>query len=76
MSELEAEEDFLGVGEIADDAAEGRRELLDERRRGEDPVLLGELGTLEDVDDLERVPSGEIGLADALEVLDRQGGAR
>jgi hypothetical protein len=31
---------------------------------------------LEDVDDLEIIVSGQIGLADALEVLDRKGSAR
>jgi hypothetical protein len=31
---------------------------------------------LEDVDDLEIIPARQVGLADALEVLDRQGGAR
>jgi hypothetical protein len=76
LSELEAEEDFLGIGEIADDAAERRRQLLDQRRRRQNLVLLGQLRILQDVDDLELIAAGQIGFADALEVLDRQRGAR
>ena len=44
LSELEAEQHLLGVGQVADHAAQRRRQLLDQRRRREDLVLLGQLG--------------------------------
>ena len=76
MSELEAEEHFLGVGEVADDAPQRRRQLLDQRRRRQNLVLFGQLGMLDDVDDLELIAAGEIGLAESLQVLDGERGAR
>ena len=76
MFQLEAEQHFLGVGEVADDAPQGRRQLLDQRGRRENLVLLGELRMCEDIDDLEVVAAGQIVLADALEVLDGERRAR
>jgi hypothetical protein len=68
---FEAEQHLLFVGEITDHTAQRRRELLDERRRREDSVVLGALGMLEDVDDLELIPTVQLLLADALQVRDR-----
>jgi hypothetical protein len=69
--QLEAEEHLLLVREVADHAAQRRRQLFDQRGRGEDPIILGDLGILEHVDDLEPVPAAQLLLADPAEVGDR-----
>ena len=59
------------VGEVADHAPERRRELLDERRRGEDAVILCGLRVLEDVHDLQVVLTPQLLVADPLKIGDR-----
>jgi hypothetical protein len=56
------------VGQIADDAPQGRRELLDERGRCEDFVVLSHLRLLEDIDDLQLVFSLEVVVTDSAKV--------
>jgi hypothetical protein len=63
LSQLETEQHLFGVREIADDPPQRRRQLLDQRRRREDLVLLGQIGMLEDVDDLELIAAGQVGFA-------------
>src|SRR6185312_10011496 len=69
--EIESDEHALEVGHVSDEQAQGRRQLLDQRRDGHDLLVAGELGLLVDVDDLERVSSGEVRLADVLDARDR-----
>ena len=73
---LESEQHFVLVGQIADHAAQRRRQLLDERRRCENAIGFRDLGLLQHVDDLERVLSAEILLANATEIRDSQFGSR
>jgi hypothetical protein len=67
-SNLQTEQDFLGVGEIADHTTEWRRQLFDQRRRRENLLILGELRILEHVNDLERVLPGKLPLANPPQV--------
>jgi hypothetical protein len=76
LMKFEAKQDFFFVGQVADHLSKGRRQLLDQRRRGEDLVVLGELRMLEDVDDLELILTAELLFADATQVRDRRLRAR
>src|SRR4051794_41068991 len=57
---FQAQQDFVLVGEITDDASQRWRQLLDQRRRSQDPLVLGALRVLEDVNDLQLVLLGQI----------------
>ena len=70
-SHLEAEEDFLLFGEIADDSPQRQRQLLDQRRRSENLLVLGSLGMLEDIHYFQLVSPVELLLADPVEIVDR-----
>jgi hypothetical protein len=50
--------------------------LLDQRRGREDFFILSNLRIFQNIDDLELVKSGELFLADALEIGDRGGSPR
>jgi hypothetical protein len=67
---LEAEKDFLLVGEIPDYPPERRRQLLYQRRRGENLLVLCPLRILEDVHNFELVSPVELLLADPMEIVD------
>jgi hypothetical protein len=69
--QVEADQDPLGVREVADDAADRLGQLLDDRRRRQDLLVLGQLGPLQDVDDDQVVLPFELLLADAPQVGDR-----
>jgi hypothetical protein len=70
LPQLQTEQHLLGVGQIADDAPQRRRELFDQRRRREDLVFLRLLRILQHIDDLELITPLEILLANAAKVLD------
>ncbi len=65
---------FVGIGEGADDLADGRGQFSHEGRDGEDLVALGKLGMLHEIDDLDVVTAGEVLFADELEIA--KGGER
>ena len=67
---MKTEQNLFLVGQIADHSAEGRWQLLDQRRRGEDLVGFGLLGMLDDVDDLELVAALELARAEPAQVRD------
>src|SRR5262245_61529774 len=71
---VEADQDDVAVRQVPDEALQGGRELLDQRRHGDDLVVPGPVGLLEDVDHLELVAPGEMLLADLLRVADRARG--
>jgi hypothetical protein len=72
--DLEPDQHALGVRQGADDLADRLGEPADQRRDGDDLIGAGEGRLLEQVDHFDGVPSGEVLLADPLEV--RQGGDR
>ena len=74
--QLETEEDFLAVREVADDTPEWRRQLLDEGRRRENSLIFGDLWMLQDVDDLEIVLGAEVRFANPPKVRHRHLRAR
>jgi len=67
-SDVQPDEDTLGVREVSDDPAHRLGQTADERRHGEDLIARGELGILDQVDDLDPVPPGQVLLADLLEI--------
>lgn len=69
--DLEPQENFRLVRQVADHAPERRRQLLDEGRCGENLFVFRPLWVLEHVDDLELVLSLQLFRADSLEVRDR-----
>jgi hypothetical protein len=75
-TDLEPKQDFVLVGEIADDSPKGRWQLLDQCRRRENPLILGPLWMLEDIYDLQLISPVELLRADTIEIVDRDLGAR
>jgi hypothetical protein len=73
---IEPQQHFVVIGQVPDHPPERRRQLLDQGRRGQDPVVLGQLRVLENVDDLELVAALELLLAEVPEVGDGALGAR
>src|SRR5690349_14262525 len=69
--DVEADQDALLAGEVADDLADRLGELAHERRHGEDLVAGGELGVDQQVDHLDLVAAGEVLLAHPLQIGER-----
>src|SRR5262245_24565715 len=67
-AQVQADESLLGVAQVADDAAQGLRQAAHQRRDRDDLIPDGELRLLQEVDDLDAVATGEVLLADPLEV--------
>src|SRR5262245_11256429 len=67
-SNIEADENAIGVREIADDLAHGLGEPAHERRHREDLIPGRELRVLDQIDDLDPVPPGQMLLADPLQI--------
>jgi hypothetical protein len=74
--DFEPQQNFRLVGEVTDDAAQRRRQLLYQGRRGEDLLILSALRVLQNVNYLELVLPVKLLLADALEIGDCDLGAR
>ena len=70
-SQVEPDEDPLGVGQVADDLADRSREPPDQGRDGDDLVPPGPPRVHQQVDDLDLVAMTEVGLAELLEVGER-----
>src|SRR3954470_11889323 len=75
-SEVQTDQDPLGVGEVADDLAHRFGQPALEGGDGDDLLALGQLRALEQVDDLDGVLAGEVLLADLPEVGERRGRSR
>ena len=73
---FESEQHLLLVGEVADHPPQRQRQRFDEGRRREDLFVLGHIGKLKDIDDLEVVLTPELLLADAAEIGDGRAGTR
>src|SRR4051812_46369767 len=69
--QVETEQHLVEVGHVADQALQGERQPLDERGHGDNLFVARQLRMFADVDDLEPVPSAQILLAHAGNVLDR-----
>jgi hypothetical protein len=67
---LETEEHFVFVGQIADDTPQRRRQLFDQCRGRKNSIVLRHLRLLEDVDDFELVSASEILIANAPQIGD------
>ena len=65
---VESDENAFLVGKVADDLLDRLRQPAHERWHGENLIACGELRGLRQVDDLDAVLPGEMGLADALEI--------
>src|SRR4029079_17726640 len=74
--EIESDQYFFRIGEIADDATQRMGENLEQCGHGDDLLLLACLRMQIDVDDLKRVTLGDMLRANPAHVLDRQDGAR
>src|SRR5690348_16419875 len=74
--DVEAHEDTLLVGEVADDLRDRLRQPAHQRRDGQDLVARGELRGAEQVDHLDAVLAREVGLADAAQLRERGHGLR
>src|SRR5262245_33216529 len=70
-SDIEADENAIGVREIADDLAHGLGKPAHERRHREDLIAGGQLRILDQVDDLDPIPPGQMLLADSLQIRER-----
>ena len=73
MRKVEAGQDALGVGQVTDDFANGRRPCSHDRRHGDDLVVNRDLRILHQIDDLDMVASGEMFFADLLEIAEGGG---
>src|SRR5690349_14007273 len=62
-TQLQADESSFGVREIADNLAKRFRQLSHERGNGHDLVARRQLGFLQEIHDLNRVASRQMGLA-------------
>jgi hypothetical protein len=60
---LETKQNLLPVGQIADDAPKGQRQLLDQRWSRQNFLVFGPLRVLENVDYLELVLARQLILA-------------
>src|SRR3954470_7837995 len=74
--QIEPDQHFFRIGEIADDAAQRMGKNLEQGGHGDDLLLLACLRMQIDVDDLKGVTLGNILGANPAHVLDRQDGAR
>src|SRR5437868_10542347 len=68
--QLEADKDPFRIREIADDLAHRRRQFAHQRWDGDDLVLPRPLGILNEIDDLDRIFSWQVLIAEFLEVFD------
>ena len=66
--QVQADEDALGVAHVADEPAQRQRQFLDQGRRGDDLLALGQHGLLVDVDHLQVVAALQVLLADLADV--------
>ena len=66
--------DPLGIGQVADDFADRRRQFPHQRRHGQNLVALRELRIFHQVDDLDAVATGQVLFAELLEIA--KGGDR
>jgi hypothetical protein len=71
-AQVEADENALGVREIADDFLHRLRKLSHQRRYRENLISLCELGVLQKVDHLYAVSASEMGLAQLFQVGERR----
>src|SRR3954470_15226671 len=69
--ELQADQRLLPVGEVADDLPQRARQLLHQRRAGDDLVLLRKARVGHQIDDLYLVLTVQVLFAKALEVGER-----
>src|ERR1044071_3149528 len=66
--EIHADENALGIGKIADEAAQRQRQLLDESRRGKNLLASRKRRVLIDVNDFQVVAAIEVTLADLADI--------
>src|SRR6185369_8104439 len=71
LAQLQPDQRALGVGQVADDLSQRRRNLAYQRGDGDDLVLLRQARVLHQVDYLDRVIAGEVLFTDLLEVVER-----
>src|SRR5262249_23694373 len=69
-TEVETDEDALGVREIADDLLDRHRQTAHQRRDREDLVALSELRIDDQIDHLDAVPAGEMLVTELLQIGD------
>jgi len=75
-AQLQAYQGSILVREVADDLAQGIRQLAHERRDGNDLVILRKPRIHHQVDHFDVVPAGQMLLANALQISDRRHGFR
>lgn len=71
LAKIEPEQNPIRMRHVADEPAKRQRQLLDQRRRGDDLLALGQSRILRDVDDLQVVTAFQIFLAELSDVRDR-----
>ena len=76
IEKVKADQDPLAIRKIADDAPNGRRQNLGERRCRQNLVFLGQLGVLEHVDHLEGINTLKLGLKNVAQCFQRSHGVR
>lgn len=69
---IQPHNDTLGLGEVANDFLDRRREPSHQGRNGDDLIALGQLWLLQQVDDFDTVLALLLVLANLLEVGDRR----
>src|SRR6266404_7200239 len=74
--QIQSEQYFFAVGQVADDTAQWKRQFLDQRRRGDDLLVACQLRMLIDICHLQSVTALEMLLANLFEILDRRCRAR
>src|SRR5258706_1967199 len=68
--QIQSEQYFFAVGQIADDTAQWKRQFLDQCRRGDDLFVVCQLRMLIDVRHFQSVAAIEMLLANLFEILD------
>ena len=72
--QVKPEEDFFSIGQVADKAAERKREIFDQGWGADDLFLPGAGGLLVNVHDFEGVPARQMLFAKVFEIKDSPGG--
>jgi len=72
-SELEANQDSFGVGQVTDDPSTRQRLFPHDGRHGDDLVVPRDLRILQQIDDLDMISAGKMCLADLFEIVESHG---
>ena len=72
-SQVEAQQDTMGLRHVADESPQGKRQFLDQSRGGDDLFALRQSWVLGNIHDFQFIATVEVLLADFANIHDRLG---